>query len=779
VKCKWKTVAKSCNEPKSCTVAKSCSFSSSWSSCLSDVTKAVSGQYRNYAELITKSGCSSIEACSKAVKGGLDSVWDELADSLQSGVKNIVEQRVIDKLPIDAGSIISSAKSGVDSAFGSIDLSAVNDFLSGIFGSFSKYDIDPCPPSGVNFWYMEPTDCGLFTHLSKVLTNMNNAESNFRQCEDALKECVHLTGAFGFPTPFLNFKIDSWCLPDFLETPLEYMLGAFQYAYNSGAALITELTTLATKLQDFVENNLGMNILQLGRDIKSQRLALLQSNATASTAGTWSLGTGICFDMPFPALTASVCYHLVWGEKDGNFVPPNVAYEIVLTRGIYAAAQFDAGEPEPGFTFALAFMDDYPGFLPASDPRIGAAAGMEIALDFEIQSVAEVGTALTVFFLPDPTAATGFCLGISVARDAATDLVQETMLAQAKEAQRQMHVQGQSHLATAAGQMTALRHLGSNIDTVLRKVQIHHAPALLQKVVEKPLHEYVPTSLGQSTQESSIPPVKVNGKIETQMAMAVCLTMPKCNGQGVAVSTSVTEAVPSRVWSTQGNSWLVYTTRNTAPGYTEIAAEADYTYIWSQLVGSNMAVQLMFRQTGSCISAHGAPLLSSYCERGNFNNNRFSSSNRRRSLGTGYCNSMGQYDDGEWHRLVLNAEASGSNRQAWTMYIDGVKYRDGSIDNLALDGQICMGGGHLDRSEQYELSRVAIWSRMLTSDEITSANANCFESTADGLLAYYPLDGDFNDALGGRALDVGWKEGTSSRSQAGSFVTPQNFPSCA
>lgn len=531
VKCKWNTVAKSCNEPKSCSVAKSCDMADSWSSCFSDVSKAVSGEYSKFTKFIIDTGCSSISACEKAVKSGLDSAWDEVADTLQSGVA-AVEEQVANGLPYDPSSIVSSAKSDVESAFSDVDLSGVSSIFGGIFGTFSPYDIDPCPPNGVNFWYMSPTDCGTFGHLADVLSNINNAESNFNKCEDSLEECVKMTGALGFPTPFLEFKVDDWCLPDFIETPLEYMLGAFEYAYNSGAALISEITGLFTKLEDFVQNNLGMSMLQLGRDVKSQRLALLQGNASASKAGTWSLGTGICFDYPFPVLTASACVQLVWGEKDGSFVEPNLVFEVVLTRSIFGVTSFDAGEPEPGFSLALAFMEDYPGFLPASEPRVGAGAGLQLALDAELQGLAEVGVAFTVFFLPDPSAALGFGLGVTFARDAATDLVQTTMLTHAKEAERQMHARGQGHLSSTAGLMTALQHLGKNIDTVLEKADLHRAPALLKQVAAKHPHEHLQgTSLSQASETSSSVPVKINGKVEAQMAVGVCLTMPNCNGQ--------------------------------------------------------------------------------------------------------------------------------------------------------------------------------------------------------------------------------------------------------
>ena len=109
------------------------------------------------------------------------------------------------------------------------------------------------------------------------------------------------------------------------------------YAYNTGASIVSDITGLFTKLQDFVKNNLGMSVLQLGRDVKSNQMALLQSNASASQmkADTWALTTGICFNYPFPLMTASACVHLIWGEIDGTMVNPNLAFEIVLTRAIF------------------------------------------------------------------------------------------------------------------------------------------------------------------------------------------------------------------------------------------------------------------------------------------------------------------------------------------------------------------------------------------------------------------------------------------------------------
>jgi len=495
--------------------------------------------------MITDTGCTGIDDCSKKVTKGLSDAWDELADDVQSGAGKVVED-VISTTTSDSGfdvmGIITNIEDSADENFGDLDFTDVASFLNGAFGSFSPVDLSGCPPDGISFWYMSPTDCGFFSDLEDVIEDFTKAEDKFDDAEDALKECASLTGALGFPTPFLKLKTNDYCLPDDMLLPLEYLLGAFQYISTTASAVtdsaITVISTLGPRIADFVTDVLGVNLIELGRELKSKHtahMALSQSNASKTKkvkGNEFMIQVGLCFDFPTAVMTVSACIQLLNGEVNGNTVSPNLVFEFVLTREIWGVQSFDAGEPEPGFSFAFAFDEGYPEFIPTSEPRVDGNAGINIGLDAEIQGVAEAGVAVTIAFLPklDPAAPTGFGLGIGVSRDAATDLIQKKMMAKVKESERHMKAQGQGHLATSAGVMAALHHLASDnhLETILSKMDRKLPLLLAQKMMEKPLHERMPQSVIQ-TSDGKSSPIKINGKIEATMGVGICLTMPDCN----------------------------------------------------------------------------------------------------------------------------------------------------------------------------------------------------------------------------------------------------------
>ena len=95
------------------------------------------------------------------------------------------------------------------------------------------------------------------------------------------------------------------------------------------------------------------------------------------------------------------------------------------------------------------------------------------------------------------------------------------------------------------------------------------------------------------------------------------------------------------------------------------------------------------------------------------------------------------------HHIVLVLKRSG---QA-SYYIDGVKmnsftYTPGS-ENIGMDGSITIGGGHLGRNFQNEVSRFAIWSRAWSDADVAAA-ATCSVNT-QGLEVLYTLDGGYED----------------------------------
>jgi hypothetical protein len=245
-----------------------------------------------------------------------------------------------------------------------------------------------------------------------------------------------------------------------------------------------------------------------------------------------------------------------------------------------------------------------------------------------------------------------------------------------------------------------------------------------------------------------------------------------------ATATQAVCASTSKVWSTQGSNWLVYTTREMAAGYTTIGGSAAFTSQWNSLIEeAAMTIQFMFRNPSGSWNC-GTNIISSYCEEGNFNTNKFSSSPRRRSFHI-KCPDV----DTSWNQMTVTFVRKSGGDIDINYFVNGeLKGNDDgrgirTAENFAIDGQICFGGGHLDRTEQtVEISKISIWNKELSASMMVD---RCLANT-EGLIAYYPLDGDFEDELGGRSLDPGWKNGEAARDLVGGFITApgEDFPVC-
>ena len=81
----WKTA-------KNCKIAASCDVSLDVPSCLGDLFQEVGNPYREYAEYISNTGCSSVSSCKSSVEDGLADVWELVYSSTQSGVLNLMRR---------------------------------------------------------------------------------------------------------------------------------------------------------------------------------------------------------------------------------------------------------------------------------------------------------------------------------------------------------------------------------------------------------------------------------------------------------------------------------------------------------------------------------------------------------------------------------------------------------------------------------------------------------------------------------------------------------------
>lgn len=120
------------------------------------------------------------------------------------------------------------------------------------------------------------------------------------------------------------------------------------------------------------------------------------------------------------------------------------------------------------------------------------------------------------------------------------------------------------------------------------------------------------------------------------------------------------------------------------------------------------------------------------------------------------------FGDSTWHHLVGVIDRSSG--QFFT-YVDGVQEASGTIPSMSgsyADSNtdiIAIGGNHLARYLNAQISTVRLWSKALSSTEVVSAMANP-EGVSSEVFSLLKLDGDANDSSGNNnhatAHNVAW-----------------------
>ena len=237
---------------------------------------------------------------------------------------------------------------------------------------------------------------------------------------------------------------------------------------------------------------------------------------------TWGLQVSTCFDWSFVAFSFSLCIGLLFAEKDGVVVLPNLVMDIEFGAASFYESALENKEPEAGFSLDFDFKEEYPVFLPASEPRWGVAGSMDVALAGELEGISQVGGEVGVTFLPDPTVARGYSFTLLLSTDSAGEEAQAWLLSQMQEsAQRtKRHALSQGASATeAAALMAAVGHLAKtkDFDRMLETAVLPRSDQLLQALD------------GAATK--AVPPVKLEVSVSAEVSFSFCLTPPVCHGQ--------------------------------------------------------------------------------------------------------------------------------------------------------------------------------------------------------------------------------------------------------
>jgi len=194
-----------------------------------------------------------------------------------------------------------------------------------------------------------------------------------------------------------------------------------------------------------------------------------------------------------------------------------------------------------------------------------------------------------------------------------------------------------------------------------------------------------------------------------------------------------------------------------------------------------MSWEIFYKISASAAAAvySNTAVMSSYGD--NHNSNTYSSSNRRRCFGAKVVNagtvtlsqcggssssSSEIIADDNWHHVIITA--SWSTNTAY-LYVDGSQWASITLvsGDLAEDGQIALGAGHLERGAASSVYGFAIYNRSIESTEI--ASGECVSGSEP--VTSYALDGDLTESSGQTSyMSIG--------GSGGSYVTESGLQAC-
>jgi len=204
--------------------------------CWNNVRKAVGGAYMDLIK-----NCHSVDACLKHLLKGPKALWDKIVSLAKAGVNKLLYSgplgkgvqwisNVIKKIPPTIREIGSIGKDvGM----------AISKFVQGAIHAIRNLgNINMCSTSGYGFWYLWPTDCGAFGRMKEIFKfhNLHKIPSIFGDVVKRFGKCVIKLGMLSLPSPFLDVKIKSWCVPKVLQPVIKGIVGTFRFVIAQIAA---------------------------------------------------------------------------------------------------------------------------------------------------------------------------------------------------------------------------------------------------------------------------------------------------------------------------------------------------------------------------------------------------------------------------------------------------------------------------------------------------------------------------------------------------------------
>jgi hypothetical protein len=505
--------------------------------CFNFVATFVTGAEKSFVSLVTSSGCSSASSCKDVINGGLATVWNQLKSGVTGIVKNQVSSVMTATGSSRVTSIVNTLKTGVADAATAVNSAktAISDYFKS-WGTFTPWNFGGSVCASPGFWYMLPTDCGLFDEAAAIFTDIGSITTHVNNAINKLSTCVQKKGLFSVPTPFFDLKWSDVCLPSFVTTPLSYFMGALIYTSNAAVNIAVTLLGIFNKLTAYANT---LNLMELGREYHSRRTAS-STNATGSVtcggAADWSVTFSASFGLtvqnpaaPTTTLTFSFGMALVLGCKGNAVIAPNFLMSVGLSGSISLGGATDP--PKPSVTISTSFGNSYPAFK----NRWSASGGLTVSPTVDLTSLgipASLSEPYSFAYNPSGggyAAPTGVALGLSAGLGA----LEESAAVRAREEA----VEASDHHVAAAltSKLTALAesdHLDRAVKAVDREATLDTALKLHQhgpKIIERSASARKASPAEVSLLQTGGPPVDLG--VGPYVGFTFCVTPVTCFGQ--------------------------------------------------------------------------------------------------------------------------------------------------------------------------------------------------------------------------------------------------------
>jgi len=238
--CRWKTVTETftcmVNKLVKVVTAVVQGFADCWRTVVDFVKKKVGGAFMDLIK-----ACSSVDSCLKELLKGPKALWDKIVSLARAGVDALINSgplgtgikyvsNVIKKIPPMAAEVGGIA----------VDIGeAISKFIKGAIAAIQNLgNINMCATSGYGFWYFQPTDCGAFGKMKEIfkLGNIAKIPSIFADVVTRFGQCIIKLGMLSLPSPFLDVKVKTWCVPTFLQPIVKGIVGTFRFIMTQIAA---------------------------------------------------------------------------------------------------------------------------------------------------------------------------------------------------------------------------------------------------------------------------------------------------------------------------------------------------------------------------------------------------------------------------------------------------------------------------------------------------------------------------------------------------------------